>query len=520
MSEHRHLKEQVLIGTAAAVSLAYIAKRLWGKRSEPSLPYPPGPPGHWLFGNIFNGTPDLKNGETSDQNLLNLAKEYGLIFSLNFPFIIGRFIVVGDPVLAKRVLVTKNYPKASTYKLLNGILGDHSMVSIPGGKEWADKRKAFNPGFAPAFLKDMVGVMNTKLERFVACIEGDRAAGRPTNMLERAQTFTADVIVAIAFGEDWGGTEPHPARLWLTDIAILTAPMIFEPIRRVVDYPRMRKIREYERKIDGEMMAVLERRLAAGSTKGAVDICSLAIEQMKAESKRDELSHEDKVSVSHQLKTFFFGTWSAASLSHSSMQLTHSLLVTAGHDTTATTIAWAIWELSRHPEVLAKVRAELKEHGVWTDLSVPPTYEQLQACTFLEVVIKETLRLYPPATGFARYNADPNETYNGYRIGNAFVMVHAFIVHRHPDLWKKPDEFIPMRWLDGSEENLNDKFLAFSRGPRDCIGKYFAMLEAKLAISALVSRYNLKCDDENEILANQLTNIPKNGAKMHFLARA
>jgi cytochrome P450 len=83
--------------------------------------------------------------------------------------------------------------------------------------------------------------------------------------------------------------------------------------------------------------------------------------------------------------------------------------------------------------------------------------------------LKETLRLYPPASGLSRYNADPDDTWNGYSIGNAVLLVQVYVMHRHPDLWKKPDDFIPARWLDGSEENLNSKFAAFSRGPRDCV---------------------------------------------------
>jgi cytochrome P450 len=75
-----------------------------------------------------------------------------------------------------------------------------------------------------------------------------------------------------------------------------------------------------------------------------------------------------------------------------------------------------------------------------------------------------------------------------------------YVIHRHPSLWKPPNEFRPPRFLDGSEDRLHhDKLLPFYCGPRDCIGKYFALLEATLAISALVSLYDLECVDPNEI---------------------
>jgi cytochrome P450 len=241
--------------------------------------------------------------------------------------------------------------------------------------------------------------------------------------------------------------KPHPAREWEDQICLLYVKLMKSPFRRAWDFKTKREMENYGRLLDQEMRAILERRLAAGASSNSADICSIAINQLEQE--KGSLYEEDKVSIIHQLKTFYF----------------------AGHDTTATTISWAIWLLSQHPGVLKKVRDELNEHAIWgtENRDSAPTYEQLQKCEYLEAVLKETLRLYPPASGLSRYNADPDDTWNGYSIGNAVLLVQVYVMHRHPDLWKKPDDFIPARWLDGSEENLNSKFAAFSRGPRDCV---------------------------------------------------
>ena len=98
--------------------------------------------------------------------------------------------------------------------MFTAIAGSRSLLTIPKDK-WMPKRKAFTSGFSPKFLKDMVNTMIEKLERFEACIESDTADNKATNMLERSQTFTSDVIAAVAFGEDWGGdiNTEHPARV-------------------------------------------------------------------------------------------------------------------------------------------------------------------------------------------------------------------------------------------------------------------------------------------------------------------
>ena len=95
------------------------------------------------------------------------------------------------------------------YQLLTAVTGTESLLVIDK-EQWKLKRRTFNPGFSPKFLKGMVRTIADKLERLKACIDRDIAEGASTNMLKRSQTFTSDVIVAVAFGEDWNADE-HPA---------------------------------------------------------------------------------------------------------------------------------------------------------------------------------------------------------------------------------------------------------------------------------------------------------------------
>ena len=495
----QHLFEWSNYNVQSLLVAAFVAGLLHhlSKKKKSKFSYPPGPKGRPIVKNMFD-LPDLSKGETFDTQNLKQAKEFGLVYTVEIPIIIGKLIVISDPDLAKLVFCTKNYPKSFFYKMLEPLLGPNSLAIMPTGPEWAGMRKAFNPGFAPDFLKSMVVTMANKLERFIHAIDKDIQNNQETNMLARSQTFTSDVIVTIAFGEDWGGSKPHPARILEDEICKLAGELIMNPLRRMFDLKAKWRMRQVGIELDKEMLSILNRRLEAGDQgDNSKDICSIAISHLMKNG--GNLSEKDKASIVDQLKTFYF----------------------AGHDTTATTIAWAIWELSQHPEALAKVRSELKEHRVWTDADIPPTYEQLQKCQYLEGVVKETLRLYPPASGMTRQPSPDNEiSYKGYSIGGAVLMVNAYVMHRHPDLWNHPEDFLPERFFDGSEDNLHAKFWPFSRGPRDCIGKYFALLEAKLAISALATRYDFDCVDPNDHIFAMLTNIPKNGAKVKFRSRA
>lgn len=543
-------RDSIFLAAAAAAAAGTAAAALYYKRQrrKQDLPYPPGPEEHPIFGSLFR-MPDFANGETFDTMNLENAKRHGLVYSVTLPLIMGRLIVVGDPQLARQILVTRNYGKSFFYQTLAPLVGETSLATMPNGREWSNLRKAFHPGFTPAFLRGTVRTMAGKLDRFAAGIDSDILAGRHTNMLKRSQSYTSDVIVAVAFGEDWRARAsddddgdddvPHPARVLEDEICRLYSKIAMNPFRRLFDFRTKREMRRVGVELDLEMRAILDRRLAAQAQAAslasaaaaavsdssgaeekkedeedpATDIATLAISHLRGED--GTLTDEAKNMIVDQFKTFYF----------------------AGHDTTATTIAWAMWELSRHPEALRKLRAELVEHGIWQQSSsgaaeeskeMPssptptPTYEQLQKCVYLEGVIKEALRLYPPASGISRQTGEDDvaATYNGYSLRNSVLIVNAYVMGRHPDLWKEPDAFKPERFSDGSEADVNAKFLPFSRGPRDCIGKYFALLEAKLAVSALAVRYDLDCVNPKDRIFTFLTNIPEDGAKVRFRPRS
>lgn len=448
----------IVASLVVAIVLYEIVKQLL--KAKPRFPYPPGPtPTHWFLGNARE-FPDIRKGKHIDTKFLEWSKEYGLYFTIHIP-VVGKMIVIADPEFAKHVLVTKNFTKSFTYKQYTPIFGSQSMLILPD-KEWQATRRAFNPGFVPTFLKNSVTLIDDKLKRFVRNIENDIAEGVTTVMINRAQTFTGDVLVQAAFSEDWKGDHIHPARKWHTELQDLCAFKSSNVSVMIFGWRIYLRIWRLERMLDAEMRKIIDRRLTAPTMENK-DILSMAIELMLNEN--GHLDETGKTVVVHQLKTLFF----------------------AGSETSATLISWAIWLLSQHSRVLQNLRDELKALKIYENEN-PPTFEELQKCVFLDAVLKETLRLYPPATGSARYTSNVDETWTDpktgetYTVGGAVCYVTSYVMHRHPMLWKDPDAFIPERFLDGSEENLSAKFVPFSRGPRDCLGKYFGELLLRIWI--------------------------------------
>lgn len=209
----------VVWAATLTISVALVFNHFLSAKDKSGLLYPPGPKPRFLLGNI-DCFPNLKNGETFDTLILDLSKKYGLTFSLKFPFL-GVVIVTADPHLLKKIIVTNNLPKSFFYKEFAPCIGKQSIVSV-NGKEWAGKRKAFNPGFTPAFLKDMVKTMADLLGNLVERLEKEAKLEQISNMLSCAQMYTSSVILTVAFGEKWDSAEVHhPARLYEDEVCRL-----------------------------------------------------------------------------------------------------------------------------------------------------------------------------------------------------------------------------------------------------------------------------------------------------------
>lgn len=434
--------------------------------------------------------------------------------------IVGRFIVVGDAELARYVLSQNiKFPKSPTYKEIFPLIGNKSMVAAKE-KEWALQRKLYNPGFSPDFLRGVVDTIIQKCNRFIDKCDEDLAAGVSTHMLERAVDLTVDVIVAVAFGEDWNiydvsdDNEGLQTRDTMRELTELLGISQRNPLKRYFDPVHKWRVWRLSGALERNMQKLVKRRLdnfhlAQGKEdlKQQKDILSLTLSSvLRSKETADgaiSFTSDEMETMTSQLKTFYF----------------------AGHDTTATTIAWAYWLLLQHPDSLARAREEVVsalgndwvQAVIESDGLSSTTYEELQQCEYLDAVARETLRLYPPAAS-TRYGLDSSVTADGWRLGESIVHLNFYAIQRDPDLWEKPEEFVPERFLgeDGRKRISSSGFLPFSKGARDCIGKYFALLEAKIALAILICRYDGTIVDADEVYTTRLTSIPRGGCAVNL----
>jgi cytochrome P450 len=168
-----------------------------------------------------------------------------------------------------------------------------------------------------------------------------------------------------------------------------------------------------------------------------------------------------------------------------------NILLTAGHETTANALSWTIFLLAQHPDVMAAVSEEIdRELGAG---QMPPSLEQLGRLTFLDRVIRESMRLVPPVTIGARVmGADADVGGYSLRRGTEIVFSH-YHTHHDPAIYADADAFRPDRWLTIQPDAY--QYLPFSAGTKMCIGAPFALLEIKTTLAMLFQRFSFRVQD-------------------------
>ena len=190
-------------------------------------------------------------------------------------------------------------------------------------------------------------------------------------------------------------------------------------------------------------------------------------------------------------------------------------LFIAGHETTASGLAWALYLLARHPEEYEKAR---READALTGERV--TLDDLERLPYCAKVFKESLRMYAPIYLFGRQAMEP-VTVDGYELpSGTIVLICPYAMHHRADLWPEPHRFDPERFTPEAEQaRPREAYLPFSGGPRTCIGNHFALMEGPIVLATLLRRMEFRYDGEEVIPEASATLRPSGGIPMRVRRR-
>lgn len=241
------------------------------------------------------------------------------------------------------------------------------------------------------------------------------------------------------------------------------------------------------------------------------------VEQMINERRSSDGGLNDKGDLLSMLLNSTYEDGSEISRSHLMDELI--TLFVAGHETTSNALTWTFYLVAKHPEVQQRLQAELDD----VLSGKAPTFEDLEKLSYTEMVIKESMRLYPPAWTLNSRQANEDVLVGDYLIPkNKIIFVAPIANHHNPRYFPNPETFDPERFSPENEKRLpRYAYMPFGGGPRVCIGNSFAMMEAKVALATLAKNYSFETVAEQEIEPlPQITLSNKGGMKLRVKARA
>ncbi|MFC6757777.1 MULTISPECIES: cytochrome P450 [Haloarcula] len=439
---------------------------------------PPGPKGEPLFGSSRTYASD------PFRFISALEDAYGDVAYFDMGPL--ETVMLSDPTAIERVLVSEadRFRKPDFQgDALGDLLGDGLLLSE--GDTWEQQRQLANPAFSMRRLAGMADRITDHAEDRLA----DWSEGDVVNV-ERAMTRTTlDVILDLMMG-----VQLSEERVETIEEQLLPLGQRFEPdpLRFAApEWMPMPDDAEFDAAVetlDGildDIIAVRERTAGSGDD-GPMDFLSVLIR-----------ARDDGVESPEQLRDEMM------------------TMLLAGHDTTALTLTYTWFLLSEHPDIERRVHEEL-------DAVVGegrPGMEHVRELEYLEWVIQEAMRLYPPVYVMFR---EPTEdvTLSGYPIEQGMtLMLPQWGVHRSERFYDDPETFDPERWRpERAKERPRFAYFPFGGGPRHCIGKHLAMLEAQLIVAATAQQYELEFLGETPLeLMPSLTAHPRQ--EMSFRVR-
>ena len=404
--------------------------------------------------------------------LADCQRRYGDVFTWRAP---GgeRFVIVGDPDLIKQVLTADPdtlLAGEGNATLLEPMLGKHSLLTLDGAEHLRQRRLLL-----PAFHGERMHAFATVMREITDASLDTWPMHRELALHPMMQAITLDVILRTVFG--LSSIERHD-RLRATLVELLeiaTNPWLLFPGILGLDPFKIPWLRltKLKRAVDDALYAIIaeRRRQSAGGT----DVLSMMLDA------RDEQGRAmTDVELRDELVT----------------------LLLAGHETTATSLAWTFDRLLLHPQVLDQLRSEL---AAGRD-------------EYVDAVIRETLRVRPIVPLVGRVVVKPFQLGPWSLPVGTRVAPSIYLAGRRPDAYPDPEGFVPERWLGVKPDPYT--WLPFGGGIRRCIGMAFAQLEMRIVLQTIVPRAQLRLvDGPARVVRRGITLAPAGGTRVVLTAR-
>lgn len=441
---------------------------------------PPGPKGSFLLGSMTQ----MSRGGL--QFYRRCAQEYGDIVRVRLAHVPLYLLVHPRDIEYVLVKNAANFTKSADYSALRRLVGNGLLTSE--SDFWRRQRSLIQPSFHRESILHYTTVMIAAANRMLDTWR----MGEVRDIHKDMKRLTLEIVAQCLYSAEVSDSADRVGHA----LEVVTASFVKAAGRSLLlpfhlpdplAWRERRAIHELNQIVEG----IIRERRASGQTRR--DLLDTLLKARDADG-----APMSDVQLRDEVMTLFL----------------------AGHETTALALCWACYLLARNPDVEATLVEEL--HMVLGRR--PPTLKDLPLLRYTEMVIKEAMRLYPPAWGVGRRAIHDCEI-GGYRINaGANIFILQWLTHRDPRFFPNPEKFDPERWREDPirlGKIPRFAYFPFGGGPRVCVGAAFAMVEATLLLATIQQRYRLELVVTNPVeVFPSVTLRPKHGIHAVVLCRS
>ena len=359
------------------------------------------------------------------------------------------------------------------------------------GEDWARQRRLAQKAIDPKRIANYDGMIVEQTDRMLERWHRAASAGETLDIQAEMKHHVFNVLASALMTPDLDSEGPQIEEAVATHVDNLSERMAapFE----VPDRAPLPGMRRYLSARDW-LTGVIDRKIG-DRRRSDDDLGDMLSMLLLARDEKSDGGGMMDAEARYEIKTFFI----------------------AGLETTAITLAWSIYQLSKNPQVAERLRSELDE----VLAGRPPTADDVPKLTYTTMVLKETLRHYPPLWIIMRV-ADKDDEVGGYRVpAGTVALITGYITNRHPEFWDNPEGFDPERFSkENSQGRHRSAFLAFGAGPRGCLGFPFAMMEMPLVLTRVLQEFDVQLAPGHKVEAESALSLrQKPGAVVQLKPR-
>ncbi|ETN66930.1 cytochrome P450 [Anopheles darlingi] len=446
--------------------------------------------------------------------LIALGKTYGKVYKLDFFY--DYTIVYSSPEAVEAIVTSPVLAaKSQDYDKVSEWIGNGLLVSR--GPKWFSRRKVITPGFHFKILEDFVPSFNRQAEAFCRKLEAlAREPGREAiDIFPELKLLTLGIICETAMGVD--SAEDTAQQAYYTRIVEELSSILYWRMFNVfVNIDALFRLTSTSRRFDELVRKSWNFTLNMIDKRRKINEDTLRV--ASPDERKDETYGRHKRAL---LDTLLDARIDGKPLTDDDIREEVDTFTFAGHDTTASAMTFLLYNVAKHPDVQDRLYEEiLDEFG---PESTELTLSMINNLRYMDLVIKESLRLYPPVPIIARIATENTEVLGERITRGTSVAVDIFLMHRSEEYFLDPDRFDPTRFEGMRDTDTFNPYtyIPFSAGSRNCIGQKFAQYEMKSVLVKILQHFSVRLTRENyePTLKAEIVLKPATGLPLKFVRR-